>query len=118
MLSMPHLCCPARSTQKAPLPCSYALAIGPNEGKEGSKAFWSEPLQKGDEKAAEPRPACGSTPLCKHSNPTGSFGGEQGTGRVPGEALAFGADVTQGGWRQAKGPAMLWAQLTLLRYSS
>lgn len=41
-----QLQCLARSTHKAPLPGSYALAIGPHEGKEGSKAFWGEPLQR------------------------------------------------------------------------
>lgn len=74
---IPHLHCPARSTHKAPLPGSYALAIGPNEGKEGSKAFWSEPLQKGEEKGTESRPACRSTSLCNASNATGSFEGSK-----------------------------------------
>lgn len=66
------LCAPSLlpCSQKAPLPRSYALAIGPNEGKEGSKAFWSEPLQKGDEKAAEP---CSAST----SNPTWSSGGSK-----------------------------------------
>lgn len=72
-----HLHCPAKSTPKAPLPGSYALAIGAHEGKEGSKSFWSEPLQEGEDKGTEPSPACSSTSLCSASNATGSSGGSQ-----------------------------------------
>lgn len=53
-IHIPHLQCSAGSTHQAPLPGSYALAIGPNEGKEGPKAFWSEPLQKGEDKELSP----------------------------------------------------------------
>lgn len=95
--------------QKTPLPCSYALAIGPNEGKEGSKAFWSEPLEKGNEKAADAKPTCSSTPVSA-SNPTGKLWGKQGMGSVLGEAL-----VSQSILPWAIEDA---AQLTLLRCSS
>lgn len=77
------------------------MAVGPNEGKEGSKAFWGEPLQKGGEKSAEAKLVCCRTSPCTYPKPHRELWGQRERGQSP------RADVTQGNWQPKKGPATL-----------